>query len=178
LRLGRTLDRDEIAFMAPQAANDAWYPQRFLVPTRLNQPWLDSALGVVFGLIDGVLASGMPGTRLLLGGFSQGACLALEATARRGSGLGGVFAFAGGLIGAIDEPRLHDQRIDGLPVFLGCGDVDEHIPLSFVEHASRVLRALGADLTLRVYPGVNHTVVLDEVDHARALLDAASRWEE
>jgi predicted esterase len=174
IRLARTLDRPGIRFLAPQAANDAWYPQRFLVPTKLNQPWLDSGLSVVSGLIDDVLASGISKGRILLGGFSQGACMALEAAARCGGGFGGVLAFAGALIGAIDEPRPHDKRLDDLPVFLGCGDADEHIPLSYVEHSARLLRGLGAKVTLRIYPGVNHTIVVDEVDHARALLDAAS----
>src|SRR5690606_30512002 len=126
LRLTRHFPRDGVCYLAPQAADNEWYPERFLAPRARNEPWLKSALCRFGGLLGRARDAGIPRERMMLGGFSQGACLALETAARCGGHFGGVFALAGAVIGEPGAERPHDQELEETPVFLGCGDLDAH----------------------------------------------------
>lgn len=163
---------DDVAFFAPQARGGVWYPERFLVPTVRNEPHLSSALSVVGGLVEDLASAGVPAERVVVAGFSQGACLALEWTARSGRRTGGAFGFSGGLIGTDAEIEARTGTLDGTPVFLGCSDVDFHIPVERVNASARILSALGATVTERIYPGLGHTIVMDEIEVARGIVDA------
>ena len=170
LTLAAELNRPDFAYLAPQAADSTWYPNRFLVPTRLNQPWLDSALAALDSVVNRVTAAGIPAERLFLLGFSQGACLTLEYAARNAKRYGGVIGLSGGMIGADDEPRQDNGSFDGAPIFLGCSDTDFHIPASRVGRAADVLKSLGANVTIRLYPDMDHTVNEDELAFVRDLI--------
>lgn len=159
-----------VTYLAPEAAGGAWYPARFLAPLAHNQPWLDSALAAFDAVVQSARTAGVPDDRIVLGGFSQGACLALEYAARRATRYGGILAFAGGLIGPDGLERTESGRFDGTPVFIGVGDQDAHIPVARARHAADVLATRGAAVDLRIYPGVPHTVVPDQVQVARTLL--------
>ncbi len=116
---------------------------------------------------------GIPPERVALLGFSQGACLALEAAARNARRYAGVVGFSGGLIGPPGTPFDFAGSLDGTPVFLGCSDVDPHIPKERVEESAVALDRLGAAVDVRLYPGMGHTVNRDELEAARAILDEA-----
>jgi len=165
----------EFAFLAPQAANGAWYPYRFLEPIERNEPWLSSALQVIDDLITHCIAAGLPAERILLLGFSQGACLTLEYAARHARRYGGIIGLSGGLIGPDDQPRDYAGSFAGTPIFLGCGNVDFHIPLDRVHAAAQVLRQLGGDVTERIYPGLDHTINQDEIGFVNGLLQAVTK---
>ena len=107
---------------APQAAGSTWYPYSFLAPLQQNEPWLGSALLVIEGLVDEVQQQGVSAERLVLMGFSQGACLALEFAARHARRYAAVVAFSGGLIGPPGTPRNYAGSFEGTPVFIGCSD--------------------------------------------------------
>jgi len=158
----------------PSAAGHVWYPQRFTEPRAVNQPWLDSALAKIAGVLDKLEAAGIAPERTILGGFSQGACLALESFALRGGRLGGVLAYAGGLIGERLDPADYADSLAGTPVFLGCSDPDPHIPTGRVEESAAILRAKGADVDLRLYPALGHVLNEDELNAGRALVAAAT----
>jgi predicted esterase len=164
--------RPDVCYLAPRAAGGTWYPYSFLAPLSANEPWLSSALHRVRDAIDELAAAGLPATRVMLLGFSQGACLALEAAARNARRYGALVGFSGGLIGPPGAPRQYQGDLAGTPTFLGCSDVDPHIPWERVEESATVLRALGATVTLRRYAGMAHTVNEEEVMAARSLLDA------
>ncbi|HEU4325131.1 MAG TPA: alpha/beta hydrolase [Roseiflexaceae bacterium] len=171
LTLTAEFDRPGFAYLAPQAAGHTWYPYSFLAPLASNEPWLASALGRLDALLAQIGAAGIPPERVILLGFSQGACLSLEYAARNARRYGGVAALSGGLIGPDDAPRDYPGDLAGTPVFLGCSDVDFHIPKARVQHSSDVLRRLGGSVTERLYPGMGHTVNQDEIAHVRALMD-------
>lgn len=160
------------AFVAPQATSNAWYPYPFMSPLGANQPWLDSALTAVDIVVENVTYSGVPHDKIVLLGFSQGACLVSEYAARNGRRYGGVVALSGGLIG----PELVEERyggdLAGTPAFFGCSDVDPHIPIDRVVASADLYRARGAAVEQRTYPGFGHSVNQDEVDWVRALLSA------
>lgn len=159
-----------IAYVAPQAPGSTWYPYSFLAPLSQNEPALSLALATVDGIVADVVAQGVPHERIVLLGFSQGACLALEYAARHARRWGGVVALSGGLIGPDGTPRDYAGRLDGTPVFLGCSDVDSHIPLDRVHDSADVLAKIGGIVTTRIYPGIGHTIVADEVAHVQQLM--------
>lgn len=179
LHFGADLAQPDVALLAPQADAFAWYPHSFLAPLAVNEPWLSGALAAVDRALAEVEAGGVPPERTLLLGFSQGACLALEAAARRGRPLGAVAALAGGLLGTetlpgVDAPEDklfgYDGDLAGTPVFIGCGDRDPHIPVARVRQSADCFRRLGAQVTERVYPGVGHQITDDEVAWVRGAL--------
>ena len=157
--------------LAPQAAGHTWYPYRFTEPVARNEPHLSSALSVLGDLVDQLVEGGLPADRIALLGFSQGACLALEFVRRRAQPLGAVIGLSGGLIGeAVASPPPGARPLRGTPVLLGCSERDPHIPLGRVRETEAVMRALGAEVTARVYPGGGHGINEDEIGLGRRLL--------
>jgi predicted esterase len=175
IALAREVAPSDVAILAPQAAGNTWYPYRFLEPTERNEPYLSSALRIVANLIAQLGERGIPPERIALLGFSQGACLALEAAARNARRYAGVIGFSGGLIGPPGTSFDFAGSLDGTPVFLGCSDVDPHIPKERVEESGEALDRLGAAVDVRLYPGMGHTVNRDELEAARTILDEAFR---
>jgi phospholipase/carboxylesterase len=169
LTLVPELDHPGFAYLAPQAANGTWYPYPFMSPLASNEPWLSSALQVVADALAQVAAAGIPPARTLLLGFSQGACLAVEFAARHARRYGGVAGLTGGLIGPDDTPRDYAGSLAGTPVFLGCSDVDVHIPKARVELTAQVLERLGGQVTMRFYPNMGHAINGDEIDFVRGI---------
>ena len=164
LSFAEEFDHDGVAYLAPQAARNTWYPQSFMAPTEQNEPWLTSALDRVERAVADVEDAGVPAENTLLLGFSQGACLASESVARNARRYGGLAALSGGLIGPEGTPRAYEGSLDGPPVFVGCSARDPHIPLERVHETAEVLEDLGADVDERVYEGMGHTVNEDELD--------------
>jgi predicted esterase len=170
LTLAPELDTPGLAYLAPQAAGNSWYPYSFLAPMAQNEPYLSSALAAVGDLVAHVEAAGIPAERIVLAGFSQGACLSSEFVARNTRRYGGLIAFSGGLIGPPGTPRDYPGSLAGTPAFFGCSDVDSHIPKERVLESEAVLRRLGAQVTAKLYPGMGHTINQDEIAHAQAIL--------
>jgi predicted esterase len=170
LGLAREFRTTDVAYFAPRAAGNSWYPYSFLAPIARNEPWISSALGVLSGLIDLLGTQGTPADRVMVLGFSQGACLSLEFAARHPRRYAGIVGLSGGLIGPPGTPRNYPGSMDGTPVFLGCSDVDAHIPVERVRESAEVFRAMGATVDERIYPRMGHTVNEDEIAAVRALL--------
>jgi phospholipase/carboxylesterase len=170
LALANEFDQPGFAYLAPQAAGNTWYPNRFLVPLAENEPWLSSALALVEDVLAQIVNAGIPRERVLLLGFSQGACLTLEFAARNPRRYGGIVGLSGALIGPADTPRADAGSLTGTPVFLGCSDIDPHVPKEYVDRTAEVLGRLGGEVTARLYPNMDHTVNQDEVDFVRDML--------
>jgi len=168
--LWSTIGLDDVAYLAPQAAGNTWYPLSFLAPMAENQPGLSSGLSVLAGLVAALEGEGVPSTRVALLGFSQGACLTLEFAARHARRYATVVGLSGGVIGPPGTPRDYAGSLDGTPVLLACSDVDAHIPLERVHESTNVFRALGGVVDERIYPGMGHTVTDEEIDLVRKLL--------
>lgn len=163
-----------VAYLAPQAVGYTWYPLSFLAPTAQNEPWLSSALATVGRAVARAEGAGIPARRIFLLGFSQGACLASEWVARNPRRYGGLFALSGGLIGDDTTPRDYPGSLDGMPAFLGCSDIDAHIPAARVVETGQVLTRLGAAVDVRLYPGMGHTVNAEEIAVVAGTLETAS----
>ena len=172
LDLARPLPERGVAYLAPQAAGHTWYPHRFIEPIERNEPHLSSALAMITAIVGMVHDAGIPGERIALLGFSQGACLVSEWAVRNPARYGGVIALSGGLIGPWGTVWPDRGSLDGTPVFLGCSDVDSHIPAERVVESATRFRELGGVVDLRLYPGLGHTINRDELSAIRAIVDA------
>ena len=158
------------AYLAPQAEGNAWYPYPFMTPLEKNEPYLSAALGVIESLLAKVEAT-ISAQHVILLGFSQGACLTLEFAARHARRYGGVVGLSGGLIGPADTPRDYAGSFDSTPVFLGSSDIDPHIPKERVQETAEVFKRMGAEVTMRLYPGMGHTVNQEEIEAVRAIVE-------
>lgn len=170
LGLAHQFSAKDVAYVAPQAAGSTWYPYSFLAPIAQNEPWLGSALRVIAGLVEDCAQQGVPAERLVVMGFSQGACLTLEFAARHARRYAAVVAFTGGLIGPPGTSRDYLGDFAGTPIFIGSSDVDPHVPLERVQESTAVLQRMGASVDERIYPRMGHTINADELRAADALL--------
>ena len=178
LELAGALAHPAFTWLAPAAANQ--HVVSVVVPRHRatqNEPFLSSALRRLDSLVAEVVVAGVPRERIVLLGFSQGACLASEFVATRPARYGGLVAFSGGLIGPPGTTWDTSASLAGTPAFFGCSDVDAHVPMVRVEESARVFTAMGADVTLRIYPGMGHLVNDDELDHAKRIIAAAASTE-
>jgi len=174
ISLAQELDAEGLAIYAPEAANHSWYPYSFMAPDSENQPALDSALDVIGQLVEKIKADGIPANRIYLMGFSQGACLTLEYVARNAQAYGGAIAFTGGLIGEKLVTERYQGNFESTPVLITTGNPDPHVPLHRVEESVELLKKLGAQVTLKVYPGRPHTITMPEIELANELLSRQS----
>ncbi|RFM31762.1 alpha/beta hydrolase [Chitinophaga silvisoli] len=170
ISLAGYLNVGDYALLAPQASGHTWYPYSFMAPVAQNEPGLSSAIEVINSIVDDVLKAGIPASNIYFMGFSQGACLTLEYVTRHAQPYGGVVAFTGGLIGAELNLANYHGDFGGSPVFIGSSDPDMHVPVTRVRESEAVIKKMGADITVKIYPGMGHTVSQDEVETANRLV--------
>jgi phospholipase/carboxylesterase len=163
----------EVAYFAPEAPGRTWYPNSFLAPIERNEPWLSQSLAKVGETVEGALRQGIARENIVIAGFSQGACLASEFIARHAARYGGLIAFTGGLIGPPGTGFRYPGSLAGTPAFFGAGDPDPHVPWQRVQESATVLANMGADVTLKRYPGMPHTIAREEIEEAKALIAKA-----
>ena len=181
LGLASAFDLPDVAYFAPQAAGHTWYPLSFMAPREANEPYLSSALAKVDAVVRSIEQAGVERNRIVVAGFSQGACLATEFVASHPARYGGLIAFTGGLIGAPGTLQPGSNHVTGAgadlagtPALLSSGDPDPHVPWQRVEESAAILRSMGAAVTTTRYPGRPHTITPAELAAARSLLAAAS----
>lgn len=170
LSLAQALYRPGMAYLAPQAAGRTWYPHSFMAPREENEPYVTSALAKLEAVVS---STGLPREKVLLCGFSQGACLSTEFVGSHPARYAGLIAFTGGLLGPEGTDLRHEGELLGTPVFMGSGDPDAHVPWARVQASAEELRRMGAVVTARRYPGRPHTISGEELDFARRLVDEA-----
>jgi predicted esterase len=175
----------DIAAVAPEAPGHSWWPTSFLAPAAQMAPFVAAGLTAVRDAVSALEAEGLSRDRIWLGGFSQGACLALEVIAREGEGLAGVFGLSGALVGREDAPGAAEAELyghrpksldytgrrDGARVWMSVHERDPHIPLKRARDSAEVLRTLGAEVQLHVYPGGGHSVMQDDLAAMRVRLN-------
>jgi phospholipase/carboxylesterase len=170
LSLSRDLYFPQLAYLAPQAAANSWYPNSFLAPIAQNEPWLTSALRKVEVLVEMANGAGISRDRIVIGGFSQGACLAGEFVARHPQRYAGLIALTGGLIGPPGADLKHPGDLAGTPAFFGSGDPDPHVPWQRVQESAKILTEMGATVTIRRYANRPHTISAEEIDLSNHLI--------
>ena len=170
LELSTVLPHADMAYLAPQAQGNTWYPYSFLSPIAQNEPGISSGLQAVADVIAQAEAAGIATDKIIIGGFSQGACLASEFVVRNPKRYGGLLVFSGGVIGPLGRERHDTGSLEGTPVFMGCSDVDPHIPVERFNETADILTRLGAQVNKKIYPGMAHTIIQDEIDEAMEIV--------
>jgi len=171
VNLVEPLYRHGVRVVAPQASRSRWFPHGAGEPVERNEPHVSSALAAVDRTLVEIRAWGVPPERVLLFGFSQGACVASEYVARNPQRFGGVAALRGGLLGPVGETRDYEGSLDGTPAFFGVGGDDERVSSERVSETAAVFRELGAGVTERVADDTGHAVADEEFDAVGAMLD-------
>jgi phospholipase/carboxylesterase len=169
LWLAEAFTDDTYYIAAPQADDNSWYPYTFLAPEDRNEPWLSEAIQFLRKLADEISAH-IPSEKLYLMGFSQGACLSLEFAARYASDYAGIAAFSGGLIGEKINTEKYKGDFSGTRIFIGNSDIDPHIPLKRTNESAEILKKLGAEVNLKIYPGMGHTIIEEELEEVRRMM--------
>lgn len=170
LGLASHLNVPDYALLAPEATNNTWYPYSFLAKPEQNEPWLSSALDLLKETVDEVTGAGIPSENIYFMGFSQGACLTLEFVARTAQKYGGVAAFTGGLIGDKLNEKNYSGDFNGMPIFIGTGNPDPHVPIARVKESVDILEKMNAKVSLKVYNGRPHTITQDEIEAANRVV--------
>lgn len=171
INLARHLNTTGLALRALQADSHTWYPNSFLAPRDKNEPGIRNGLKAIDQVVKQLLAGGLSSREILLLGFSQGACLALDFAAQYPGQVGAVAALSGGLIGAVLDPGRYASDMAGLNVFMGCSTDDPHIPEERVRESARLLEERGARVNQVLYPGMGHTVNEAELQTVDEMLD-------
>lgn len=174
LSLTPHLDLNDFTLMAPQAYNNSWYPLSFLAPEEQNQPWLSSALKLLEELETDLNSSGIASENIYFFGFSQGACLTLEYVTRHAKRYGGVIAVIGGLIGENINTGDYIKDFAQTPIFIATSNPDTHVPLERVHKTADILKLKNADVSLKVFENAGHTILLEELQLAKAHVFGAS----
>jgi len=169
---GLQCHREGLALLAPQAAGNTWYPDPFTAPVERNEPGRSSGLAAIQSAIDRANDAGIPTAKILVLGFSQGACLATEFVARNPTRYGGIVGLSGGLIGETIDTDDYEGDLDATSGFLGCSDVDPHIPEERVHTTATVLEELNGDVETRIYEGMGHGVNQDELDYVGEMVES------
>lgn len=170
LTLAEEFKRQDLHYVAPQAPGNTWYPFSFLAPIAQNEPGITKGINTIKEITTDLVEKGISLDKIFILGFSQGACLALEFAARNANKFGGIIGLSGGLIGPDNTSRNYAGSFDDTPVFLGCSDKDPHIPLKRVHESKEVFEKMNAQVTERIYPGMPHTIIQDEIDFIRELI--------
>lgn len=170
LTISEHLTVKDFALFAPEASNNSWYPQSFLMPPIQNEPWLSSALDLIKDLVETIQKQGIKTENIYLLGFSQGACLTLEFTARNATKYGGIVAFTGGLIGDKIYKENYKGNFKDTPIFIGTSNPDMHVPVERVDESSIILQNMGALVTKKVYNNMGHTINQDEIEQVNKLI--------
>lgn len=170
IRLSQELSVEKVAFLAPQAIQNTWYPFSFMEAVERNEPQLSLSLGGVAELMDNLQGLGFDYQNVYLLGFSQGACLSLEYSARHARRYGGVIAFTGGLIGQQIDTTQYSGNYEETPIFIGSSDHDPHVPEARIGESEQVLTEMGASVNKKIYPNIGHTIIQEEIDAAQRIL--------
>lgn len=170
ISLADYLNVKDFALLAPQAANNTWYPYSFMAPVSQNEPWLSSALNLIKDLVNDINTKGISSENIYFLGFSQGACLTLEFVARNALKYGGVVAFTGGLIGDRVHTEYYTGDFDKTPVFIGSSNPDPHVPVQRINETTKVLSNMNAVVSQKLYNGMAHTISQDEIELANTIV--------
>lgn len=170
LSVAKYLNVEDFALIAPQAEDRSWYPHSFLVTIEQNEPSFSKSLQTISNTVATIEENGIEKENIYFLGFSQGACLALEFTARNAAKYGGVVAFTGGLIGDDVYEDHYKGNFENTPIFIGTSDPDFHVPVARVNDSAELLEKMGAAVTKKIYPNMGHTISQDEVDLVNELI--------
>lgn len=159
-----------VCFVLPRARGNSWYDARAtdMLTDRTRQQ-LDQAIGHVRQLVGALPGVDDHARPLVIGGFSQGACLAVEYAMRHGPWNGALASLTGCRVGTQDCDRPFAD-LDRLPVYLTGSDKDPWIPVAAFADAAAALARARARLHCDILPDRSHEVSATEIAQLDKLL--------
>jgi phospholipase/carboxylesterase len=170
MELAQRLDVAGVCYLCPEAPGNSWYPERLLEPREKNQPALSQSLAAITSVLAGLAGEGIDDSRIVICGFSQGACLGTELLLKRPAAYAACLFFTGGLIGPPGSVWRTSARIPSVPVLLTGSETDEWVPAWRTRETATALEAFGASVETVIYQRREHIVSEDEIQRGRALL--------
>ena len=159
-----------VSFCLPRATGNSWYAARATdALTDATRRELSASLDYLHGLAGALRQAGGAQKPLLIGGFSQGACLSLEYAMAFGPWNGAMVNLTGCRVGQARDERP-SRDLDGMPVYLTGSDQDPWIPVSAFAEASEALGRARARLRCELFPGRTHQASDMEVKALEAML--------
>lgn len=140
----------------------AWYDIIEIGGGREDGEGLRASQAAIEQLIAAEVARGIPASRIVLAGFSQGGAIAFQTGLRHPQRLAGIMALSTylPLAGTVEDERSAANR--DLPVFMAHGSVDPVISISRAQQSRKMLEALGYPLEWHEYP-MPHSVCPQEI---------------
>lgn len=162
-------------FVAPPAPGGSWYPKPFLEPFDENRDALLRALGIVDDELARLADAGVGRDRVVLWGFSQGACLAAHhLLVRDPRPCAGLVLFTGGFVGPDPVPAPPAGALAPTPAVLRSISRDPWVPAHRVSDTASLLVAGGARVDLRIDDGDEHVITDEACAAAAGLLHAVA----
>lgn len=153
----------------------AWYDIRSMsIDQRADEQGVRESIAQLEALIAREGERGIPPSRIVLAGFSQGGAIVLSAALRRQQAVAGVMALSTYLPLAAQTPAEATAAGRGTPVFMAHGQLDPVVTLNLGERSREALRAMGVPVEWHTYP-MPHAVCPDEIDDIRQWLDQRFR---
>ncbi|MEM0909224.1 MAG: hypothetical protein AAGJ94_17810 [Pseudomonadota bacterium] len=190
----------DVAIYVPSPPEVAWWPQPARIHVPAEDPHLAASLAYLDTIVQSAVDAGIPTTRIVIAGLSQGACLALEYAALGRQQYRAVFALSGALLGTMarkapvvatagkpltrrqaaklrQQPAVikpaktrYNAGLFGQTIRISVHSQDPHIPVPSVEESSALLAALGADVTVEIEPGRGHGLIQTDIARLRDAL--------
>ncbi|WP_313632383.1 alpha/beta hydrolase [Massilia timonae] len=107
-------------------------------------------------------ARGIPASRIILAGFSQGCAMTLQTGLRHPEPLAGMMCLSGYLPLAGVAGAEHIDASLATPIFMAHGVQDPVVPFARAEDSRKVLESLGYQVEWHAYQ-MQHTLCLEEV---------------
>lgn len=171
--LAARLGLDNVRYLFPVASDKTWYPALFMDPIADNEPSLSDAIAHYESLVSGLIAEGTPADRIVVGGFSQGACLTVEFMARHPRRYAAALLWTGGLIGPPGTHWPARRELEGLPVYITTSLTDPWVPAPRVRETHGWLQSCGASAMMMIFQEREHGVLDEEIGAARAMIERA-----
>lgn len=141
----------------------AWYDIKdFNLASRADETGVVESIAQVEALIAREAARGVPASRILLAGFSQGGAITLAAGLRRTTPLAGLIALSTYLPMADRLVQEMPAAASAQPMFMAHGQHDPVVPYAAGEISAARLRALGFNIDWHAYP-MAHQVCAEEI---------------
>jgi phospholipase/carboxylesterase len=167
-------DRDELAWVLPEAIGGSWYPGRFNDVRATNEPWLSDALAACEAAVGEARNRGLPADRVVVIGFAQGACLVADLLTRPGRRYAGAAILSGSLLGPDEDPSLPLVDLDRLPMLVTCSTQGAWTYPYRARHTATAFSASGAAVTYLACDDPERRIAEEELEAVRVLLDVAS----
>lgn len=148
-------------------AMPGWYDIASLeaINAQEDKGGLEESKRYVEELVAKEVASGIPSTKVVVGGFSQGGAVALMML-RSSTPLGGVVGLSTYVPMRNEQPVVSEAN-QQTPIFLCHGDADQVVAFAYGRQSYELLKGLGCGVEFQTYTGMAHSACPRELQDVK-----------